>query len=234
MTIECQAALTAVGWISQQLRKNTPIPRQTLQKYTNNMKQLSQEQIENLPEWIPIAGFEGLYEVNPREAIIKSLYTGRILKPSFSGGYPYVGLHKDGKECNKSVHRIVATAAFGYYNIPMDGLDVCHLDEERHDARIQNLAIGTRKENLNFEKARERQSEAQKGEKSHMYGKHLSKETIKKLSKPVAAYKNGEVIMIFESSQEAGRNGFNCGHVNSCCNGKLKTHKGYQWRYLKS
>lgn len=206
------------------------------------MEKLTKEQIENLPEWMPVRDFEGLYEVNPREAIIKSLYTGRILNPSPDGdGYPIVKLYKDGKQHTKKNHRLVAEAAFHHYGISTDGLFVCHLDEERWDARIMNLALGTAKENANFPKAKQRNSDAQKGEKSHMFGKHQSTETRvkigeavkRKLSKRVGAYKNGELIMVFQSTREAGRNGFNQANVSACCIGKHKTHRGYVWEYIK-
>lgn len=188
------------------------------------MKQLGKEQIENLPEWMPVEGFPN-YEVNCRKGLIRNARTFRILKQSLSNGYPSVRLFKDGKVWLKNVHRLVALAAFGYYDIQTGSLFVCHLDEERNDPRIVNLALGTQKENLSSPKAKQRKSEAQKG-------KRLSIETIKKLSKRVAAYKNGELIMVFQSTADAHRNGFNNGAVSSCCNGRLKTYKGYQWRYF--
>lgn len=43
--------------------------------------------------------------------------------------------------------------------------------------------------------------------------------------------KDYNLINIWNSSSEAGRNGFDQRHISSCCNGKLKTHKGYIWSY---
>ena len=249
------------------------------------MKRLTKEQISALPEWMPIEGFPN-YEVNCRAGLVKSLYTGRLLKGSKgSSGYPQIHLNRDGKAHSKRLHRIVALAAFSFYNISIDGLDVCHLDEERHNPCIDNLAIGTTKENMNFEKAKQRKSEATKGEKSYWFGKHpgeeirkkmseshkgkrLSEEIRKKmsearkgeknywfgkhkseeirkkisearkgipnikLSRRVGAYKNGELIMTFQSTSEAGRNGFSSGHVSACCRGERRVHKGYNWYYI--
>jgi group I intron endonuclease len=218
------------------------------------MKQLNQEQINNLPEWMLVEGFPN-YEVNCRKGLVRNTKTLRVLKPSLgNNGYPKVILCEDGKVHTKTVHRTVANAAFSFYNISTEGLFVCHLDEERNDPRIANLALGTNKENMGMPKAKQRNSkskkgkhlsethrkklsEAQKGEKNHMFGKRHSIETKKKLSdahpkKAVGAYKDGELILTFESIQEAGRNGFNCWHVSSCCNGRLKTYKGYEWRFL--
>lgn len=201
------------------------------------MERLTAQQISTLPEWIPIEGFHN-YEVNCREGIVKNSRTLRILKPRLGkNGYPYIGLCKNGKEYTNTVHRLVALTAFGYYNISTDGLFVCHLDEERNDPRIANLALGTNKENMGMPKAKQRNSESKKGEKSYWFGKHKSEEIRKKMSeaqakKAVGAYKNGELIMTFQSTAEAGKNGFNQGNISSCCTGKLRTHKGFQWRFL--
>ena len=224
------------------------------------MEKLSNIQIEELPEWLPIPDYPD-YDVNCRKGLVRNANTLRVLKPSISVGYPRVTLYKDGKMCTKMVHRIVAEAAYHHYGISTDGLLVMHLDEERHNPRIDNLVLGTNKENLNFPKAKQRLSEAQKGEKSYWFGKrlseetrlkmsdahkgkkgywfgrHRSEETRKKLSestakKAVGAYKNGELILTFDSTQEASRNGFHSGHVSACCTGKRRVHKGYFWKYL--
>lgn len=209
------------------------------------MNILSKEQISNLPDWLPVRDFEGLYEVNCREGLVRNARTLKVLKPSpDSGGYPSVGLREDGKQHLKNVHRIVALTAFGYYGIQTDGLCVCHLDEERHNPNVSNLALGTQRENMNFEKAKQRESEAHKGYNHHMFGKHHSEKTRMKISeankgrpnikcsKRVGAYKNGELILTFESTREAHRNAFNHGAVSACCLGKRKTYKGYIWQYL--
>lgn len=41
-----------------------------------------------------------------------------------------------------------------------------------------------------------------------------------------------ELVKIWESASEAGRNGFNQRHINACCNGKRKTHKNHVWKYV--
>ena len=226
-----------------------------------------------------MADFEGVYEVNCRAGIIRNARTLRVKKPSLGkNGYPYIGLCKNGIRHINNVHRLVANAAFGYYGIQTDGLLVMHLDEERHKPRIDNLAIGTNKENMNFPKAKQRccearkgkhfseetrkkLSESRKGEKNPMFGKHLSTETKKKLSdahkgkkgywfgrhrieetrkklseatakKAVGAYKNGQLVLTFQSAREADRNGFKQSNVCACCTGRRKVHKGYEWKFL--
>lgn len=54
-------------------------------------------------------------------------------------------------------------------------------------------------------------------------------------SKPVEAFdpESGQRVLYFKSTQDAGRAGFDQSHIVKCCNGKLKTHHGYIWRYVE-
>ena len=130
----------------------------------------------------------------------------------------------------KTVHRIVALAAFGYYGISTNGLCVCHLDEERHNPCIDNLALGTSKENSNFEKAKQRYSEAKKGYhhsvesrmKMSEAKRNMSLENRKKMSdaqqkKRVGAYKDGVLTLIFNCVRLTKVYGFNASAVCNCC-----------------
>lgn len=55
------------------------------------------------------------------------------------------------------------------------------------------------------------------------------KETLKKV---VYQYTlNGELVKVWSSSCECGKNGFHQGLVSECCNSKRKSHKGYKWSY---
>ena len=87
------------------------------------------------------------------------------------------------------------------------------------------------------------------GEKHPMFGKHhteeskkkmsdshkgkpMSEEQKKKLSKIVLQFTlDGEFVREWKSTRECERNGFNHQHVAACCNGKLKTYKGFIWKY---
>lgn len=51
-------------------------------------------------------------------------------------------------------------------------------------------------------------------------------------SKAVLQYSlEGELVREWPSAAECGRNGFRQQHVSACCNGKLKHHKKYIWKY---
>ncbi len=85
-----------------------------------------------------------------------------------------------------------------------------------------------------------KQSEAQLGNKSHMFGKSHSIETKLKISKSKNNIKkaveridfNTGIVKIYESALLAEKDGFDHGHISSCCNGKRKSHKGFYWKYL--
>jgi hypothetical protein len=87
-------------------------------------------------------------------------------------------------------------------------------------------------------------SEAQKGEKSHNYGKHFSKETCKRIgdskkgekspvAKPVVQLtKDGEFVDGFYSAAYAAQSLNIFGTtIIACCRGKRKTAGGFCWVY---
>lgn len=42
---------------------------------------------------------------------------------------------------------------------------------------------------------------------------------------------DGELVRVWPSTAECGRNGFAYPHVCNCCNGKKKQYKGFLWSY---
>ena len=85
------------------------------------------------------------------------------------------------------------------------------------------------------EEAKEKMSESLKGENHPMYGKHLSEETRGKLSIPIVQIdpSTDKVVNVWGSSMDAERNGgFGNSSINHCLKGRLKTHRGYKWMYL--
>ena len=128
-------------------------------------------------------------------------------------GYKRVTLtDNEGKQKTYLVHRIVYET-FSGSPIP-NNLQCNHINEDKSDCRFCNINLMTPRENVNWGSRNERSAKSQ--------------------SKKVGAFKNNELIMSFQSTQEAGRNGFNSGNVSRCCNGVkyYKTYKGYTWRYL--
>ena len=58
--------------------------------------------------------------------------------------YQYVTLTNLGRECRRSVHQLVASAFIG---VMPDGLEINHLDGDKHNNRSDNLEYVTRSEN---------------------------------------------------------------------------------------
>lgn len=169
--------------------------------------------------WRDIKDFEGLYQVSNLGRVRSFNYrqTGqtKVLKLSKDKfGYLQVSLFKNGKLKTFRVHRLVAEAF-----IPnlLGEPQVNHIDEDKQNNHVSNLEWCDSKYNNNYGTHNQRISE---------------KTTNGKLSKPVLQYtKTGELVKEWPSIMEAGRNGFNQGHVWSCCNVKRKSHKGYIWKY---
>ena len=142
----------------------------------------------------------------------------KFLKPQTNkNGYKQVGLtDNEGKRKMYYLHRVVWESVNGS-PIP-EGYEINHRSEVKTENMISNLELISHKENNNYGTRNFRIA------KSNTNGKR---------SKSVGAFnKNGELVMSFPSTNEARRNGFDQSAVAKCCNGKLKTHKGYTWRYL--
>lgn len=44
---------------------------------------------------------------------------------------------------------------------------------------------------------------------------------------------SGQRVLCFKSTQDAGRAGFDQGHVAACCRGERKTHAGLFWKFIE-
>ena len=96
--------------------------------------------------WKDIEGYEGLYEVS-NFGRIKSLRTGKIMKPSINRGYLKCILQNDGKYKMYYVHRLVIqTFIPNPDNLP----EVNHKDEDKTNNKVDNLEWCDHKYNTNF------------------------------------------------------------------------------------
>ena len=148
---------------------------------------------------------------------IWSYRKNKYLKPQTQkNGYQVVNLYdNDGKMKKYLVHRIVYET-FSGEPIP-NNMQVNHIDERKDNNARSNLNLMSPKQNTNWGSGIERVAKA--------------------LSKQVGAYKNGELVMVFPSTMEAGRNGFDQGSVSRCCRNCFhregnNVYKGFSWRYI--
>jgi hypothetical protein len=110
-------------------------------------------------EWRSVPGYEGLYEasdlgqvrsldrvVAAGTAPFQATRRGRVLQPYVNRhGYPVVSLSKDGeKRRTISVHKVILQTFRG---ARPEGLISRHLNGNRLDSRLENLAYGTHSEN---------------------------------------------------------------------------------------
>lgn len=104
-------------------------------------------------KWVPVAGYEGLYEVSNLgrvKALAKphgnnSLFSTRILKQTTSTtGRLMVGLWRDGVRKGVQVHRLVAIA---FIKNPHGKPQINHIDGNPKNNRVDNLEWCTPSEN---------------------------------------------------------------------------------------
>lgn len=185
--------------------------------------------------WKPVYGFEGLYEVS-NLGNVKSLdrykidrwkkevlIQGCILKQNIDKyGYLHVGLYKNAKYKNCTVHRLVAEA---FIPNPDNLPQVNHKDENKLNNFVYIKQDGT----VDFEKSN---LEWCTNEYNLNYGNRLKK-AIEKRKLPILQFtKNGEFITEYPSISEAAKHlKKDAGNICSCCRKQIKSAYGYIWRY---
>jgi hypothetical protein len=107
--------------------------------------------------WLPIKGYEGLYEVS-NLGRIKSLKryrvkNDRVLKQSTDTcGYPQLTLNKNGVKKSCIVHKLVAIAFLNHKPNGME-LVVDHIDNNKLNNNVGNLQIITQRENASKDRS---------------------------------------------------------------------------------
>lgn len=127
-------------------------------------------------------------------------------------GYPVVSFKKGGKQYLRTLHIMYSRA---FIPNPENKKEVNHIDGNKCNCTLSNLEWVTSKENNHH--ARDTGLHTSDGDKK------------------IAQYKDGVLVATYKSASEASRvTGFNRGNICSCARGntKLKTTKGYEWKYI--
>lgn len=161
---------------------------------------------ERFPNWL----------INIEKGEIYSLYSKKYIGSINNRGYVLVSPPKGYK--HRGLHQYIWMCANGC-EMP-EGFDVHHIDGNKLNNNIYNLEL----------------IESFKHRSEHKKGIVLSEVHRKKISeansKQVAQYTlDGELVKVWCSTAECGRNGFSQQHISACCRGERKTHKGFIWRY---
>lgn len=147
----------------------------------------------------------------------------KFLKPvTRKDGYQQVALYdNEGNMKMYYIHRVVYEAVTGS-PIPSN-MEINHRSEVKTENMVTNLELVSHKQNMNFGTRNSRASKANTNNP--------------KRSKSVGAFKDGELVLTFLSTNEAGRQGFNQGAVAACCRNCYiregnNVYRGFEWKYL--
>lgn len=166
------------------------------------------------------------------------------LRPNKEG---HVQLYNDRGKKYILIYRIVAMAFIPiseeYKDIPVDELEVHHIDFDHNNNRKENLMWVTPERHKEIHRnscvTKKRRSEVKKGIKfTDEHRQNMSKVRkgiIPKANPPKAVIQHtldGKFVAKYPSMSEASRQTkVNLGDISMACNGKLNSAGGYKWSY---
>ena len=156
-------------------------------------------------------------------------------------GYLFINLSKYNKDIVIAINRLVALTfdlpiPEELKDIPIEDLEVDHIDGNRANNRLDNLRWVDHYGNMQNPITRQRLSDSLKGRKILEEWKEKSRKARinhPSFSKTVLQYDlDGNFIKEYPSSNEAARQlHISAGHIRYCCSGKEKTCGGYKWSF---
>lgn len=192
--------------------------------------------------WKDVRGYEGLYQVSD-QGRVRSLdrinsagkrTRGTIRKQTknVKNGYLYVGLSKNGKSTNYSVHRLVAIAFIDN----LEGLyTVNHKNENKEDNRACNLEWMSLSDNLKYGTHDERMRKNRVGKcvgTDHFnYGKYGKNSITHKGAVYGIGKYNSDDVVRFDTAADAARAlKISTGQLCESIHNSNKSCGGYYWR----
>lgn len=181
--------------------------------------------IEILESWVPLAGWEGIYEVSDHGSIKRILKaqgtknTGTIKIHTTWNGYSYCILCRYANKKHIAIHRAVAMS---FIPNPLSKPEVNHKDGDKSNNRVDNLEWVTKSENGLH-------SYRMLGRKSGMIGRFNEHN---KTSIAVMAFKDNTYIGRYPSAREAERQ-LKISHksISKCLRGKANSAGDYVFKY---
>lgn len=180
-----------------------------------------QKNTHTMEIWRDIEGYEGVFQVSNEgriksvERVVEDIFNGKkrirpikeriLILYENSNGHLRAELHYNNKRERLLVHQIVAKA---FIPNPNNYEIVHHIDHNPQNNVVENLIWMSDEE-------------------------HRAMHAVQSLSKKVYQYTlEGELVKIWDSLSDVGRNGFSYYQVWKCCNGKAEQHKGFRWSYI--
>lgn len=180
--------------------------------------------IEN-EEWRDVVGCAGRYLVSSRGRVcsiggkmgnrLMSLYIRRDRNKEYSA----VSIMVNGKRKKVRIHRLVAEA---FIPNPSGHKEIDHINGDGTDNRVENLQWCDRYTNMKNPITRKR---------LRINSHHRPTER-GWTDRRIARVKDGAILAIYDSISEIKEEGYNDCCVYLTCNGKHKTHAGFEWRYI--
>ena len=181
-------------------------------------------------EWRDAVGYEELYSISSygrvkskREKTRIFDKNDRIMQQKVDDkGYLRVNFYKNGVCKAELINRLVAKT---FIPNPKCLPQVGHDDDNKLNNHVDNLYWTDSLEN-NHHNGKLERFQAAHNAKIDIIAKKLSQKV-----KAIALDNSHELV--FDSLQQAGRNGFDNGKISMCINGKRNTHKGYRWERVE-
>ena len=176
------------------------------------------EQDPTAERWLPVVGYEGLYEVSSFGRV-RSLdgakanghpRHGKVISTPLSMGYPCFNLCREGSQVQVRVHRIVAEAFLG--PSPDGSETVNHKNFDRTDNRPENLEWLSHGDNMRHAHATGRCAANRVYTSGEDY-RRLAPETVREIRRMYSAG--------FRITQLAHRFGISRPHVSRIVHGKV-------------